>query len=193
MCFGVTTMWQYTQTSIEKTAFLANDELLEFTRMPFGLTNAPATFQRMMLTAVIGQGKTSCTYLGYVLIYEVTLKVSSPHIISIIIRINFAAWVLRHGARMQIHKVQGANIESTTFAELCAKLHVEKCRTTTYHTQLNRTVQRFNRTLICLRSPEVTDLRLPETVICYNTTPHFSASTSPYSLVFGSEAVSHAS
>jgi hypothetical protein len=60
--------------SIEKTAFLANDELLEFTRMPFGLTNAPATSQRMMLTALIGMGHISCTYLDDVLIHATNLK-----------------------------------------------------------------------------------------------------------------------
>jgi hypothetical protein len=57
-----------------KTAFLANDELLEFTRMPFGLTNAPATFQCMMLTALIGMGHISCTYLDDVLTNTKDLK-----------------------------------------------------------------------------------------------------------------------
>jgi hypothetical protein len=60
--------------SIEKTAFLANEELLEFTRMSFGLTNAPATFQRMMLTALAGLGYISCTYLDDVLIYAKYLQ-----------------------------------------------------------------------------------------------------------------------
>ena len=55
--------------SIAKTAFIANDELLEFTRMPFGLSNAPATFQRMIMTALVGLGEISAAYLDDILVY----------------------------------------------------------------------------------------------------------------------------
>ena len=60
--------------SISKTAFIANDEFLEFTRMPFGLSNAPATFQRMIMTALIGLGNISAAYLDDVLVYGNDLK-----------------------------------------------------------------------------------------------------------------------
>ena len=65
-------LWGYhnikiAEDSVAKTAFIANDELLEFTRLPFGLCNAPATFQRMMMTALIGLGHISATYLDDVL------------------------------------------------------------------------------------------------------------------------------
>ena len=55
--------------SIPKTAFIANDELLEYVRMPFGLCNAPATFCRMMLVALTGLGHISATYLDDILVY----------------------------------------------------------------------------------------------------------------------------
>ena len=55
--------------SIHKTALIANDELLEFTRMSFGLSNAPATFQRMIVTALVGLGDVSAAYLDDVLVY----------------------------------------------------------------------------------------------------------------------------
>ena len=72
-------LWGYhniplAKDSIPKTAFIANDELLEFTRLPFGLCNAPATFQRMMCTALIGMGHISATYLDDVLVFAGTLE-----------------------------------------------------------------------------------------------------------------------
>ena len=73
--------------SIENTAFLANEELPEFTRMPFGLTNAPATFQRMMLTALVGLGHISCTYLDDVLIYAQDLPMLLQRTEAILARI----------------------------------------------------------------------------------------------------------
>jgi hypothetical protein len=73
--------------SVEKTAFLANEELLEFTRMPFGLTNAPATFQRMMLTALVGLGNISCTYLDDVLTYAKNLQMLLHRTQIILVRI----------------------------------------------------------------------------------------------------------
>jgi hypothetical protein len=36
------------------TAFTSHEGLYEYVRMPFGLTNAPATFQRVMDTALAG-------------------------------------------------------------------------------------------------------------------------------------------
>jgi hypothetical protein len=65
--------------STEKNAFLVNEELLEFTTMPFGLTNAPATFQRMVLTALVGLGHISCTYLDDALIYAKDLQTLLQH------------------------------------------------------------------------------------------------------------------
>jgi len=75
------------QKSIEKTAFIANDELWEFTRMPFGLSNAPATFQRMMLTALIGLGDISAVYLDDVLVFAETLPLLLGRLESVLIKI----------------------------------------------------------------------------------------------------------
>lgn len=72
MAFDV--LWGYfnvkvDEKSIEKTAFIANDELLEFVRMPFGLSNAPATFQRMIQTALAGLSDISAAFLDDILVF----------------------------------------------------------------------------------------------------------------------------
>ena len=59
------------EESKEKTAFIIDNELYEFTRMPFGLCNAPATFQRLMNQALRGViGKKALVYLDDVIIFS---------------------------------------------------------------------------------------------------------------------------
>lgn len=62
------------EASIQKTAFIANDELLEFVRMPFGLSNAPATFQRMIQAALAGLFDISAAFLDDVLVFGNNLE-----------------------------------------------------------------------------------------------------------------------
>ena len=42
---------------------------------------------------------------------------------------------------------RGANFTSTLVEELCSAFGIQKCRTTAYHTQCNRQVEHFHRTL----------------------------------------------
>ena len=59
----------------EKTAFITNEGLFEFTKMPFGLCNAPATFQRLMDLILAGlQWKNCLVYLDDILIIGRTFK-----------------------------------------------------------------------------------------------------------------------
>jgi hypothetical protein len=59
--------------SIPETAFVANDELWEYTRLSFALVNAPAAFQRMMCTVLTGLGQISATYIDDALVYSTIL------------------------------------------------------------------------------------------------------------------------
>jgi transposase InsO family protein len=103
-------------------------------------------------------------------------------------------WVWRFGAPMRLHSDQGANFESTLFAEMCQRLHIAKSRTLSYHPQSNGAVERVNRTLTALLralssdKPKSWDHYLPQALFAYNTTPHRSTGVSPYLLVHGDEA-----
>ena len=52
----------------EKTAFCTTEGLFEFRVMPFGLCNAPATFQRLMDTALAGEWQRSIVYIDDIII-----------------------------------------------------------------------------------------------------------------------------
>ena len=58
----------------EKTALCTTEGLFEFRVMPFGLCNAPATFQRLMDTALAGEWKRSVVYLNDIIIPGKTFK-----------------------------------------------------------------------------------------------------------------------
>lgn len=58
-----------------KTAFSVPQGHFEFTRMPFGLKNAPATFQRLMNSALSGlQGIQCFVYLDDIVVYSFDLE-----------------------------------------------------------------------------------------------------------------------
>jgi hypothetical protein len=63
------------ESAKEKTAFVAEDHLYQFTRMPFGLCNGPPTFQRLMNFALKDVlGKKALVYLDDVIIYSDTFE-----------------------------------------------------------------------------------------------------------------------
>ena len=44
-------------------------------------------------------------------------------------------WISRYGVPRQIHSDQGRQFESQLFQQLCARLQVDKTRTTPFHPQ----------------------------------------------------------
>ena len=58
----------------EKTAFCTTEGLFEFRVLPFGLCNDPATFQRLMDTALAGEWKRNVVYLDNIIIPGRTFK-----------------------------------------------------------------------------------------------------------------------
>ncbi len=71
------------ESSREKTAFVTRDGLYEFRAMPFGLCNAPATFQRVMQSALAGLGGEDpfCSvYIDDVIVYSQTVEEHIRHL-----------------------------------------------------------------------------------------------------------------
>ena len=73
------------ERSIEKTAFVTPQGLLEFRVMPFGLTNAPAVFQRLMTGVLSGLNPPEgpdfvAIYIDDVLIFSKMLQDHLQHI-----------------------------------------------------------------------------------------------------------------
>jgi transposase InsO family protein len=90
----------------------------------------------------------------------------------------FQNCIMRFGCPMRVQTDQGANFESSLFAELCQRCHIAKRRTLAYYRQCNGACERLNRTLLHLLETSVYDcpadwyLFLPEVCFAYHTTPH---------------------
>ena len=98
------------------------------------------------------------------------------------------------GAPDYLHTDQGRNFESTLLTEICKLIGVVKTRTTPYHPQSNRLVERFNHMLLNMLSIAAQDrernwdLQLPLLTMAYRTSVQESKGATPFSLMFGREA-----
>ena len=74
-------------------------------------------------------------------------------------------------------------------------LGITKTRTTPYHPQSDGMIERFNRTVLNMLSKVVSDdehswdLHLPTLMLAYRTSQHETTGATPFSLVYGREAV----
>lgn len=77
------------QKSRKYTAFSTNQGHFEFLQMPFGLKNAPATFQRMMNTALRGLiGKICFVYLDDIIVFGKTMEEHNRNLIILFNRLR---------------------------------------------------------------------------------------------------------
>ena len=106
-------------------------------------------------------------------------------------------FICQFGCPDQIHTDQGRNFATSN--QCCSRisgrlLNIEKTRTTPYHPQSDRLVERFNRTLLNMLSitatedPDNWDLQLPQLMCAYRTSIQETTNSTPYHLVFGREA-----
>ena len=99
-------------------------------------------------------------------------------------------WIMKFGAPDVIHTDQGSKFNSELMHDICRIFMVEKTRTTPYHPQGNRQVERFNRVIAdtlskyCAEKPQEWDVYLPYITFVYNTTVHRTIGATPYSMIF---------
>ncbi|CAG2235912.1 unnamed protein product [Mytilus edulis] len=99
----------------------------------------------------------------------------------------------RFGIPCQMHSDQGRQFESGLFKELCAKLKIDKTRTTSFRPQSNGLVERYNRTLENTISKYISknqrdwDEQLPWALMAYNSSEHETTKFSPSMLMLGRE------
>ena len=103
-------------------------------------------------------------------------------------------WIMRYGAPDVLHTDRGTNFNSDLMQDICRLFMIDKTRTTPYHPQGNRQVERFNRVIAdtiskyCAEKPHLWDTYLPYVTFFYNTTVHRTIGTTPYSMLFEKEA-----
>lgn len=103
----------------------------------------------------------------------------------------FENYICEHGIPQVLHTDQGRQFESELVKNLCQMLGIQKTRTSSYHSQCDGMVERFNRTLIdqlaktLLQQPGEWDNCLNQVALAYNTSPHSTTGFTPFFLIHG--------
>ena len=99
--------------------------------------------------------------------------------------------ITRLGVPEVIHTDQGRNLESALIKDLCSLLGIEKSRTSPYHPQLDRLVERFSRTLLNMLCTVANnhgqdwDIMLPNLLMAYWSSVHATTKFTPFQMLFG--------
>ena len=106
-------------------------------------------------------------------------------------KVFYESFIVVFGAPAKLLIDRGANFTSALVEELCAAFGIQKCPTTTYHTQCNVQVERFHQMLFHMISKLACDKKaqweqhLRELLQHYNSTRLAVTSFSPHFLMFG--------
>ena len=101
-------------------------------------------------------------------------------------------YICRFGCFEGLHSDQGANEDGAVFRGLYDLIDEAKTRTTPYHLQGDRQMERLSKSLMKILCKLISDYRrdwadfLPKAVLTYNTSVHESTGFIPYLLMFRS-------
>ena len=105
------------------------------------------------------------------------------------------AILYRHGIPEKITTDNGTPFKNATIDKLCAKFKIKHCYSSPYYPPANGLAEAFNKTIVKILKKTVAenkkdwDRRLPEALWAYRTTHRTATRATPYSLVYGTEAV----
>ena len=106
-------------------------------------------------------------------------------------KVFYECFIAVFGVPTKLLSDRGTNFTSTLVEELCSAFGMQKCRTTTYHTQCNRQVECFHQMLFSMIGKLSRDKKsqweqhLPELLQAYNSTQSAVTSYLPHYLMFG--------
>ena len=170
-------------TPPRQAAFRTETSSKPFERMAIDITEMPMSSRGNKYTLVVMD-----YFSKYVYVYPMpdqTARTVSECLMDV---------VLRQGVPERLHSDQGRQFESHVFQELCARLGIEKTRTSPYRPQSDGMVERFNRTLKDMVAKYIKpcgsdwDEHITALAFAYNTSKHSVTGYSPFFLVHGREA-----
>ena len=106
-------------------------------------------------------------------------------------KVFYEHFIVVFGVPAKLLSDRGANFTSALVEELCAAFGIQKCRTTAYHAQCNRQVERFHQMLFHMIGKLACDKKaqweqhLPELLQAYNSTWSVVTGYSLHYLMFG--------
>ena len=155
-------------------------------------------FERVAMDIIGPLPKTDCgnryilTVVDHFTIHVVAYALADQKAMTVA-RVLLNEYVSRYGVSYLLHTDQGGYFKSNLFKELCQMLNIKKTRTTPYHQQCDKQIERMNRTIIDLLKLNVRDatknrnLNIGLTLMAYRSALQASTGYTPCILLYGRE------
>src|SRR3954447_16086799 len=110
-----------------------------------------------------------------------------------VVKFIYEVIICRHGCPKIILSNRGTHFRNKLVEELCGKFEIKHKLSAPYHSQTNRLVERFNRTL-CESLAKVSekenqwDEHIEQVLFAYRTTKHATTKKTPFFMTYGREA-----
>ena len=115
-----------------------------------------------------------------------------------VVQAIYKNWILKHGCPSFILSDQGSNVDGKLVQELCVAFHIEKRRTSSYHSQGNgfaerniRNIREILRTTLSAEQTAQKNWRkyLQAVVFALNTSVSKATNCVPFKVIFGRNAI----